>query len=156
VEIAAYYKNSIIDYPGKMSLVVYTQGCNRHCPHCHNKDLIPKKRGKIEWSGILDLLDERKSWLDAIVFTGGEPTLQPDLYAKMMWILASYKNISIGLHTNGDYLTPWIAETCDYILLSQHNRNKIQIAKKAKHLSLSTVKWNVSLGKYENKIVRIQ
>jgi organic radical activating enzyme len=100
------------------------------------------------------MLKERGRWLDAVVFSGGEPCLQEDLADKMVEVLE--QGFAVGLHTNGDFLTGKITELCDYILLSQHNREKIQIAKKAKHLSLSTVKWNKSLEKYENKIVVVK
>jgi pyruvate formate lyase activating enzyme len=153
VEIAAVLNNSVLDFPGKMALTVFTQGCNRHCSHCHNADLIPQIGGKIEWEYVLNLLNERKSWIDAVVFTGGEPAIQDDLYARMVDVVGKKTGIGIGLHTNGDFLTERIAKMCDYILLSQHNREKIAIARNAGSVSLSTVKWNESLGKYENKIV---
>ena len=75
-------KNSMIDYPDKISCVVFFSGCNYDCPYCHNPDLA---RGCTECPGNLaetDLwhfLEKRKSFLDGVVISGGEPTLQSDL-----------------------------------------------------------------------------
>ncbi|MCU0557799.1 MAG: anaerobic ribonucleoside-triphosphate reductase activating protein [Desulfobacterales bacterium] len=75
-------KNSFIDYPGRISCVVFLSGCNFHCPYCHNPGLA---RGSavdgddLNLCGLLDFLAARRGLLDAVVVSGGEPTLQPDL-----------------------------------------------------------------------------
>ena len=71
-------KNSLIDYPGKISCVIFVSGCNFHCPFCHNPGLIPPSDVYKE-AEIFDFLQKRKSFLDAVVVSGGEPTLQKDL-----------------------------------------------------------------------------
>ena len=45
-------KTSLIDYPGQVSCVVFTLGCNFHCPYCHNPDLVK------EFMAIKDVLKE--------------------------------------------------------------------------------------------------
>ncbi|NNL40865.1 MAG: anaerobic ribonucleoside-triphosphate reductase activating protein [Desulfobacterales bacterium] len=75
-------KNSFIDYPGKLSCVLFTSGCNFDCPYCHNPDLA---KGCVDYSpfstenGVYQFLDTRKAFLDGVVISGGEPTLQKDL-----------------------------------------------------------------------------
>ncbi len=56
-------------------------GCNFRCPFCQNRDLIlnPEKLAQIPGKKIFADLKKRKNWLDAVVITGGEPTLQKDL-----------------------------------------------------------------------------
>jgi pyruvate formate lyase activating enzyme len=83
MRIGGFQKVSLIDYPGQISAVVYTQGCNFRCPYCHNPDLVnPLLYKAIEApESILSFLDMRRGKLDAVTLTGGEPTLQGDLRA---------------------------------------------------------------------------
>lgn len=75
-------KNSLIDYPGKVSCVLFFSGCNFNCPYCHNPDLA--KGGflcptLLDETAVFDFLQRRKGFLDGVVISGGEPTLQKDL-----------------------------------------------------------------------------
>ena len=81
IPIKGLEKNSLIDYPGKVSAVVFLSGCNFRCPFCHNRDLVlnPEGMESILENEILDFLEKRKKWLDGAVVTGGEPTIHPDL-----------------------------------------------------------------------------
>lgn len=81
MKIAGVEKNSFIDYPGKISFVIFTQGCNMNCFFCHNHDLINYNSKGILYDEmkILRLLNKRRNFIDAVVITGGEPTMQPDL-----------------------------------------------------------------------------
>jgi len=91
--IAGYLKTSLIEWPGKIASVIFTQGCNFRCGFCHNAELVgnadntdiitdnaDKKRiTRIEEGVVLGDLEKRRKWIDAVVITGGEPTLQEDL-----------------------------------------------------------------------------
>ena len=78
--IGGFQKFSLIDYPGKISCIVFTQGCNFRCPYCHNPELIPfMPLVKIKEETILSFLERRKGKIDAVVITGGEPTIHQDL-----------------------------------------------------------------------------
>jgi pyruvate formate lyase activating enzyme len=81
MKIAGLIKNSLIDYPEKITAIVFTQGCNFRCPYCHNPDLVEinSKNHLIPESEIFKFLEKRKGLLDAVTITGGEPTLQKDL-----------------------------------------------------------------------------
>jgi len=81
MQIKGLIKTSIVDYPGKVAAVVFVGGCNFRCPYCHNADLVlrPESLPDIEVGEVLRLLAERKGFVDGIVITGGEPTLQIDL-----------------------------------------------------------------------------
>jgi pyruvate formate lyase activating enzyme len=77
-----FQKNSLIDFPGKISSVIFTKGCNFKCPYCHNPELISfeKDNSVIDINEFFLFLKSRKNFIDAVVITGGEPTLQNDLY----------------------------------------------------------------------------
>ncbi len=98
--IAGLQKNSLIDYPGKVSAVVFITGCNFSCPYCHNPELA---RGRypqrIALDELLDFLSPRKRLLDGVVITGGEPTTWPHLASLCREI--KNLNLSIKLDTNG-------------------------------------------------------
>lgn len=79
MRIGGLTKCSLIDYPGKISAIVFTIGCNFHCPYCHNPELVDETADEIPESEVLEFLARRKNLLDAVTITGGEPTLHEDL-----------------------------------------------------------------------------
>ncbi len=83
MKIGGFQKVSLIDYPGQISAVVFTQGCNFRCPFCHNPELVdPARFGpSLDEAEICGFLERRRGKLDGVSITGGEPTLQPDLAA---------------------------------------------------------------------------
>jgi pyruvate formate lyase activating enzyme len=90
------------DYPGKLAAVVFCQGCPWHCGYCHNPDLIPA-RGDDErdFPRIVAWLANRRGLLDAVVFSGGEPTAQASLADAIRAVRTL--GFAIGLHTGGAY-----------------------------------------------------
>lgn len=80
MQIAGYLKTSLIEWPGKIAAVIFVPGCNFRCPFCHNRDLVENPAlTLLDEKQIFADLEKRKKWLDAVVVTGGEPTLQSDL-----------------------------------------------------------------------------
>ncbi|MCK9365035.1 MAG: anaerobic ribonucleoside-triphosphate reductase activating protein [Syntrophales bacterium] len=81
IKIGGLQKFSLIDYPGRICAIIFTQGCNFRCPYCHNPELVdPQRYGPVfSEKDVLCFLEKRKGRLDAVSVTGGEPTLQPDL-----------------------------------------------------------------------------
>ncbi len=79
--IGGLQRFSLIDYPGKISAIVFTRGCNFRCPYCHNPELVDPQRYAEPWQEeeYWAFLQSRTQKLDAVVVTGGEPTLQEDL-----------------------------------------------------------------------------
>ena len=76
-------KCSLIDYPGVVSCVIFTQGCNFRCPFCHNPSLVPsaaqETREHPSEKEVMAFLRGRKDLLSGVVLSGGEPTLHGDL-----------------------------------------------------------------------------
>jgi pyruvate formate lyase activating enzyme len=81
MNIGGLQKFSLIDYPGKICAIVFTQGCNFTCVYCHNPELVyPDLFGTcITESTVLKFLEKRRGRLDAVTVTGGEPLLQPEV-----------------------------------------------------------------------------
>lgn len=81
MKIGAVQKSSFIDYPGKISAVVFTQGCNFRCPYCHNPELVLPEcfSASLSEEEFFLFLERRRGKLEAVTVSGGEPTLQPDL-----------------------------------------------------------------------------
>ena len=103
MNLAGLIKTSLLDYPGKISSVVFTQGCNFRCGYCHNCQLIPMKSPDSEpdilEEDFFEFLNQRKELLDGVVITGGEPTLQIDL-EEFIWKIKSL-GLLVKLDTNG-------------------------------------------------------
>lgn len=91
-----------IDYPGKLAAVIFCQGCPWRCGYCHNQHLLPiKQQGTVPWDEVVRLLEQRRGLLDAVVFSGGEPTMQ----ASLSDAIAAVHRMGFltGLHTGGAY-----------------------------------------------------
>lgn len=103
MKLVGLVKSSLIDYPGKVAAVIFTQGCNFRCGFCHNPDLIRIENLELEVNysekEILDFLKSRIGKLDGVVITGGEPLIQPDLEGFIAKIKAM--GYAIKLDTNG-------------------------------------------------------
>ncbi|PRB74308.1 anaerobic ribonucleoside-triphosphate reductase activating protein [Pseudomonas sp. MYb185] len=121
-----------IDYPGELAAVVFTQGCPWRCVYCHNPSLLPARGdSEMPWSQVLQFLDSRRGLLDAVVFSGGEPTSQPALPQAIEQVRGM--GFKIGLHSAGIYprklqkllpLIDWIgldvkAKKADYSLITR-------------------------------------
>ncbi len=103
MKICGLQKLSMVDYPGKIAATVFTGGCNLRCPFCHNALLVTRlpESPELEESEVLRFLDSRKKLLDAVVISGGEPLLQPDIPD----FLRKVRDIGlpVKLDTNGCY-----------------------------------------------------
>ena len=102
LRIGGFIPLSATDLPGKLAAVIFCQGCPWRCRYCHNPHLISTEGGsQYNWRDLLRFLKKRVGLLDAVVFSGGEPTLQPNLYRAMLEV--HNLGFSIGLHTAGLY-----------------------------------------------------
>ncbi|MTI67250.1 MAG: anaerobic ribonucleoside-triphosphate reductase activating protein [Firmicutes bacterium] len=73
-------KTSFIDYPDKISTVLFTAGCNFKCPYCHNSELLYDNGYKIKEEEVFKFLKKRRKFIDGVCLSGGEATLHKDIY----------------------------------------------------------------------------
>ncbi|MBK6852972.1 MAG: anaerobic ribonucleoside-triphosphate reductase activating protein [Burkholderiales bacterium] len=100
LEVGGFVPFSSTDWPGKLAAVVFVQGCPWRCAYCHNTSLQPKRRGDgMAWGEVVEVLGRRVGLLDAVVFSGGEPTLDAGLPAAISTVRAM--GFQVGLHTAG-------------------------------------------------------
>lgn len=101
VEIKGIIPTTMLDWEGKLATTLFVGGCNFRCPWCQNPDLVlrPEKLANVRWQEIEDHLMGKRDWLDGVVVTGGEPTIQPWLPDLLVTLKAlSYP---VKLDTNG-------------------------------------------------------
>jgi pyruvate formate lyase activating enzyme len=99
--IGGFQKFSLSDFPGRISAIVFTQGCGFRCAYCHNPELVEPSLfiSSIPDERILEFLKTRRGRLQGVVVTGGEPTVHADLPR----FLESIKTLgfAVKLDTNG-------------------------------------------------------
>ena len=101
MKIGGLQKVSLTDYQGKISAIVFTQGCNFSCPYCHNPELVDPGLYQecLQEEEFFSYLEKRKGKIEAVTITGGEPTIQNDLIPFIMRVKAMERLIKID--TNG-------------------------------------------------------
>jgi pyruvate formate lyase activating enzyme len=106
--IKGFIGTSLIDYPDKISAVVFYGGCNFHCPYCQNTSLVSEEQLKwqpeISEDEILKKISTRAGFIDGVVFSGGEPTLYEESLLRLMTQIKSLQTcrlLKIKLDTNG-------------------------------------------------------
>lgn len=103
MNIKGLQRLTLLDYPEHIAATLFLNGCNFRCSYCHNPELVSEKESKkletYNESGILKFLKERKSFIDGVCITGGEPTLNKNISK----FLRKIKKLGydIKLDTNG-------------------------------------------------------
>jgi pyruvate formate lyase activating enzyme len=112
----ALRKTSLVDYPGKIAAAIFFPGCNLRCPWCHNGDLVRGTAGGlIPLEEALGFVEKRKRILGALVLSGGEPTLYPDLGGLIGRLKKT--GLPVKLDTNG--MRPCVLEE---LFRTEHTR----------------------------------
>lgn len=102
MHIAGLVPFTTIDFPGRLAAVVFFQGCPLKCPFCHNPNLQSVEGNiTLTWTEVLDFLKSRKKRLDGVVFSGGEPLMQPLLLQAVETV--HNMGFQVAFHTAGVY-----------------------------------------------------
>ena len=141
-------KLSLLDYEDKVSVVLFSHACNFRCPFCHNGDSVLNAQTEINFDEILDYLKSRIGLVDAVVFSGGEPTLEPDLEVKIKAVKSL--GFLIKLDTNGT--NPEIVESLlnqgliDYVAMDIKNSPSLYAQTSGvKSVNLDNIKKSISI-----------
>ncbi|MGB9683663.1 MAG: anaerobic ribonucleoside-triphosphate reductase activating protein [Candidatus Bathyarchaeales archaeon] len=118
MKFSGVQKTSLIDFPDKVAAVLFTPGCNLRCPYCYNwRIVVNPKPPFLNEETALQILDGRRKYIDAVVVTGGEPTIHKELPRFLKKL--KDRSFAVKLDTNG--LNPTILEESlpyvDYVAL---------------------------------------
>ncbi len=152
--IGGFEKFSLIDFPGKISGIIFLVGCNFRCPYCHNPELVIPELfpPPIAVEKVLSFFEKRKGKLDGIVVTGGEPTLDKDLFS----LLKNLKELGflVKLDTNGtspEVLNTFLVEgLLDYVAMDIKAPLKKYREVARTNVDLNKIKKSISLIMRQN------
>jgi pyruvate formate lyase activating enzyme len=118
MKFSGIQKTSLIDFPNRVASVIFTPGCNLRCPFCHNwRIVIDPKPPFLQEEAAIRLLESRRRYVDAVVVTGGEPTMHKEVPRFLKKL--KEKDFAVKLDTNGFY--PQVLKEClayvDYVAL---------------------------------------
>ena len=117
--VYAFQKNpTMVDYPGHLAAIYFVSGCNFRCGFCHNAALMAVRTTGMPWDQVEASCKQfKRNWVDAVVITGGEPTLSPEL-PDLVRLFKGHGFI-VKLDTNGsrpDMLRSLLTEV-DYVAM---------------------------------------
>jgi pyruvate formate lyase activating enzyme len=121
IRFASMVKTSLNDYPNEICTTLFTQGCNFHCPYCHNKDLVdvplvdvPKTSSTISEKEVFKHLKTMQGKITGVCISGGEPLLWAnDL--KLFILKLKELGLKVKLDTNGSFPDKLKEMNVDYI-----------------------------------------
>lgn len=97
--LAGVQRAGMLDWPGRVAATVFLSGCNLRCAYCHNPDLVSTSRRSESVESFFQYVADRRAWLDGVVITGGEPTLEPRLRPLIERL--KREGMPVKLDTNG-------------------------------------------------------
>jgi pyruvate formate lyase activating enzyme len=113
MKILGYIPTSFSDWDGKLASVLFVGGCNYNCPFCQNYRLLVSAQPQqtMPWETIAPHMKNRKSWLDGVVISGGEPLLHPEIFG----LCAEIRRLGfpVKVDTNGSF---------PFVLMKLHER----------------------------------
>jgi pyruvate formate lyase activating enzyme len=121
MKIKGFQGTSLLDFPGRIASLVFFGGCNLSCPFCHNPTLVldPEQYPDYPLAALLEELQERRSFIDGVVVSGGEPTIARGLLP----LLREIKGLALEVKLDTNGLAPAVLEQAlaeglvDYVAL---------------------------------------
>lgn len=150
MEFVGLDKMSLLDYEDYISAVIFAPKCNFRCPFCHNGDSVLNSTTEIPFEEIVSYLKSRKGLLDAVVVTGGEPTLMNDLKNKIRQIKELGYEVKLDTNgTNPELLEHLIKEKLiDYVAMDIKNSPaKYALTAGCQKVDLDKIKQSIAILK---------
>ena len=119
VNFGGFVPISTVDWRGRAACTVFLRGCPARCFYCHNT-AIQGGEDLRDVDEVLAMIESSRTLAGAVVFSGGEPTLQGPALAHLA-AAARRMGFSVGLHTNGMF--PRVLEN----LIDQHLVEMIEL-----------------------------
>lgn len=148
MRIGGLEKFSLIDYPGAISAIIFTVGCNFRCPFCHNPALVEETIDtNISKKEILNFLKKRIGALDAVTITGGEPTMHSDLIPFIKSIKKLGFKIKLDSNgTNPEVLRKVLKENLvDYLAMDIKSTPEKYMATVGRPVNLEKIKESIQI-----------
>lgn len=147
MEFVGIDKFSLLDYEDKVSCILFCKPCNFRCPFCHNGTTVLEADTYIPFEDILEYLQSRKGLIDAVVVSGGEPTLMPDLKEKI--IKLKELGFLIKLDSNGTNLEIikdlYESHLIDYVAMDIKNSfDKYPLTAGVKSVAIDKIKQTIN------------
>ena len=102
MNFSGWQRVSLVDYPKAISTVLFTSKCNFNCAYCHNPSLKTEQPANYTEEAVFQYLERRRSQIDALVISGGEPSLYADEILGFSHRLKKrLQNIRVKIDTNG-------------------------------------------------------
>ena len=141
-------KMSLLDYEDKISCVLFYKACNFRCPFCHNGLTVLEAEDEFLFEAVLEYLKSRVGLLDAVVFTGGEPTLEPNLKEHIKQV--KELGFLVKLDTNGtnpEVLKDLIdANLIDYVAMDiKNSEEKYPLTVGVKQVDMTKIKESIDI-----------
>ena len=141
-------KLSLLDYEDNVSVVLFSKNCNFRCPFCHNGDSVLNAQEELDFNDILAFLKTRVGLVDAVVFSGGEPTLEEDLEVKIKAVKSLGFDIKLDTNgTNPELLEKLLDDkVVDYVAMDIKNSPSLYAETSGvKSLNLDKIKKSISV-----------
>jgi pyruvate formate lyase activating enzyme len=104
--IRSFLGTSLIDYPGRISSVVFFGGCNLSCPFCQNPELVLPDMLEEQYAmppdEMIRLLSQRRGFTEGVCLTGGEPLMYEGILPLIIRIREE-TGLPVKLDTNGTF-----------------------------------------------------
>ena len=143
-------KLSVLDYEDRVSCVLFSKACNFRCPFCHNGLTVLESEETIPWEEVMKYLKLRKGMLDAVVVSGGEPTLLPGLIEKLKDIKSLGYEVKLDTNgTNPELVEEYIdSHLIDYVAMDIKNSvEKYPLTAGVKNVDMESIKKTIKLLK---------
>lgn len=101
VNFGGFVPLSTVDWPGRAVCTVFLRGCPARCPYCQNSPLLAGEDRR-ELDEIVEMIAGSVLVVSAVVFSGGEPTMQGDALVALARE-GRRLGLAVGVHTNGAY-----------------------------------------------------
>ena len=142
MKIKGLQKLTLLDYPGELAAIVFFGGCNFKCPFCHNGSLVLGTAPDIDLEELFAFLESRKGRLGAVVISGGEPTIYPDLPEFIRRVRALGYKIKLDTNgTNPDMLISLVeGGLVDYVAMDIKNSPELYAATAGARVDMEKIK----------------